>query len=297
MINSKFLKLQHFFLVNRKIKDELYNICPPFTSDAQDMASIAKYTDHTYDSLNYILCELNCVASDFINDLEILAIIDKHGQNIRNEFIRCGLDIDKLRIFYKNCISSMNPEFLDLIKSECVGYTTSNLSTNIVNHVTTINEMLHLLHSYIMNNEEIYQSLPKINEKQNGFSYPISLYGEKNEFANMVFSKFPIEIDCGWTDIVSISNEKVIMMIRDRGHALTIEITKIGSNYHIEYFIPKLCNIEMINNLPGINKVKEGAPGATGVFETDNILDLYNFINSVPTDSDMVFDEYTGLQR
>ena len=58
-------------------------------------------------------------------------------------------------------------------------------------------------------------------------------------------------------------------------------------------FIPKLCNIEMINNLPGVNKVNKNSIGATGVIETPiNTLPgvLFDFISKVPTDYDMVND-------
>ena len=65
----------------------------------------------------------------------------------------------------------------------------------------------------------------------------------------------------------------------------------IGDNARIEYFIPKLCNIDMINSLPGINKVNEDSIGATGVIEVDinNLAEtLFHFISNVPMDSDMI---------
>lgn len=33
-------------------------------------------------------------------------------------------------------------------------------------------------------------------------------------------------------------------MVRDRGHALSIEVTLNKDNARIEYFIPKICNVE-----------------------------------------------------
>ena len=297
MSKNNLLRLQHFFVVNKMIKKELYDICPPFDNEAQDTDSIVKYTDKTYSSLNYIHCELNCVCADFINDQEVLRAIDVFGKKIIDEFIRCGADLELLRNFYKKYISNMKIEFENLIKSECIGYTGNEFPKNSFNQASSINEMLHLIHSYIMNNEEFYQAVPKSNEKKNNFDYPITLYGEANDFSNDVFSKFPIAIDCGWTDIVSIGNDKVIMMVRDRGHALTIEITKTSSKYLIEYFIPKLCNISMINALPGVNKVEPGTPGATGIFETENLFDLYNLIANVPTDVDMIHESFNSSYR
>ncbi len=80
------------------------------------------------------------------------------------------------------------------------------------------------------------------------------------------------------------------MMIRDRGHALTIEISLNNNIARLEYFIPKLCNIDMINSLPGVNKVNKNSIGATGILEIDiNKLPncLFDLISRVPMDSDM----------
>lgn len=49
--------------------------------------------------------------------------------------------------------------------------------------------------------------------------------------------------------MVAISERKLLMMVRDRGHALSIEITLNGQNARLEYFIPKVCNVDMVNNL------------------------------------------------
>ena len=54
----------------------------------------------------------------------------------------------------------------------------------------------------------------------------------------------------------------------------------------IKYFIPKICNEQMVQALPGIEKVTEN--GANGMFEIDNIQELneklFDFIERVPTD-------------
>ena len=148
------------------------------------------------------------------------------------------------------------------------------------------------MHASIMNNENILQSIPVISEKINSHKYPITLRGNSFEHFNKLLELFPLDLDVSWTDMVCINEKKLIMMVRDRGHALTIEITLNSNTARIEYFIPKLCNIEMINSLPGINKVNEDSIGATGAFETDidNLAEsLFSFISKVPTDEDMVF--------
>ena len=158
-----------------------------------------------------------------------------------------------------------------------------------------MNEILHFLHSFILNNENILQSIVLINQKQNEFNYPIQLRGNKVEIFDQLFEKFPTNIDVGWTDMVAINEKKLIMMVRDRGHALSIEISLNGNIARIEYFIPKLCNIGMINALPGINKVNNDSVGATGIIEIkkDELPQvLFDFISKVPMDSDMIFDNY-----
>ena len=88
-------------------------------------------------------------------------------------------------------------------------------------------------------------------------------------------------MDCGITDIVSLKN-KVLMMIRDRGHALTIDMdTTNPKEVEVKYFVPKLCNEEMIRKLPGINESSITKSGASGFFVSDKdkiTKDLFDFI-------------------
>ena len=80
------------------------------------------------------------------------------------------------------------------------------------------------------------------------------------------------------------------MMVRDRGHALTIDIDTSKDDYFVKYFIPKLCNEDMIKALPGINKDNISNNGTSGKFICNNkeFTDkLFSFIEKVPTDNDM----------
>lgn len=144
-----------------------------------------------------------------------------------------------------------------------------------------------------MNNENIYQAVNELSTKENEYKESISLRGDSNnELANGIFANFPLSIGCGKTDIVALKN-KTLIMIRDLGHALTIEVEEYQDGIMVRYFIPKLCNIDKINMLPGINKVAPGSEmnaGARGEFLTskENVLsDLYSFISKVPTDLDI----------
>ena len=288
MNDEKIIKLQHFFEVDVRIKKEMYKMSPA-DMDYFDESSMQKYTDEISDILTYIFTELKCVCIDiFGKDSDVLARICYLENVIKNNFYSCGFDIDKLKIFYKNFISNMKIDFINSVKDECVGYT--NESTNSVEMALSINELLHFIHSYVVNNDHILRAIPLINEKNNNYNYPIMLRGIKVSIFEQLYEQFPVDLNVGWTDMVAVSDKKLIMMVRDRGHALTIEVTLNNNIARIEYFIPKLCNISMINNLPGVNKVNDSSIGATGVIEVsvDNLANtIFDFISKVPMDSDM----------
>ena len=290
MNDTMMIKLQHFFQVDFEIKKRMWNLAPS-NLKYYDEASIQKYTDELDDMLMYIFSELKCITLDiFGKDSSVLLKIFSTEKTIKNFFYSCGFDIDKLKAFYKKYISNMEMDFINSVKKECVGYTFN--STTSMDLATSINEMLHFLHLYVLNNEKFLQSISLIDSKQNEFNYPINLRGVKVNIFDQLFQQFPINMDVGWTDMVAINEKKLIMMVRDRGHALSIEISLNNNIARIEYFIPKLCNIDMVNDLPGINKVNSDSVGATGIIETDvNSLPrvLFDFISKVPMDKDMVF--------
>ena len=90
----------------------------------------------------------------------------------------------------------------------------------------------------------------------------------------------------------------LIMMVRDRGHALSIEVTLNKDNARIEYFIPKICYVEMVNILPGVIIVIDDSIGTTGAIEVevkDLPTALFNFISMVPTDMDIVHNYGRGI--
>ena len=291
MLDEKLIKLQHFFEVDLKIKKEMLNAAPPSDNQFIDESSISKFTDNLYDFLIYVFSELKCIASDIFGlDSSAMKKINILEDKIKKEFYSCGFDINKLRSLYKNNISNMEMEFINLVKKECVGYSHGGIAP--VQKATTINEILHYIHSYILNNESILQSIPMIKQKENDYHYPITLRGYNVPTFEQLFDIFPNELDVGWTDMLAINDRKLLMMVRDRGHALTIEITLNNQIARLEYFIPKICNIDMVNNLPGVNKVNENSVGATGVIEVpiNNLSnELFSFISKVPMDSNIVY--------
>lgn len=83
----------------------------------------------------------------------------------------------------------MDESLVSKVKEEFQGYTSFKL-TEILEQAGSVNEILHCLHSYVMNNKNGLRSLPKIAEKENGISgEPICLYGVQNDLAQKIFQR------------------------------------------------------------------------------------------------------------
>lgn len=285
-------KLQNFFSADLIIKKEMNALY--LSDEYKDIESIIKYTNNANASLDYIFDKLKSIAKDFFEDSELLnKKIELLKLSSKKAFIESSTNISKLKLFYKNYVSDMKPEFIDCVKRECHGYLLYRTDESL-KMADTINEILHYMHSSIINNDKLLNEIPVSFVKTNDYDYPISMRGNvENPYFIKMFSDFPTEMFCGITDMVSISKNKLIMMVRDLGHALSTEITILGDKARIEYFIPKICNLAMVNNLPGINKVKTSSVGATGVIEVDieNLSNaLFDFLSKVPTDLDIEHD-------
>ncbi|MBR5662539.1 MAG: hypothetical protein IKX00_02665 [Bacilli bacterium] len=295
-------KLKHFFVVDYKIKKEIYDMAPP---QYTDINSLVKYTNEFFKSLKYITTELEHITLDLFNKPEYYKAVKSLSNKIKMKFITCKLDIDSLSKFYKENITNMTKPFIDQVQENCIGYTGYRFPP--VSEATTINELLHVLHAAIVNNDLLLRKIPEIAHRgslpdimvdKNG---PISLRGEQSQIFIDLFNNIPTDLFIGITDMVCISEDQMIMMIRDRGHALTIEVNIEGNKARIEYFIPNITNMEMVKQVPGlisINDNKVGIPHAlncaTGALEVDvNNLNntLYDLISKVPTDMDIIREQ------
>ncbi len=282
--------LKKFIKTDLSIKNDLLQLAPN-NADNFDEASKINYTDKLYQSLKYL-------EFDFKSSFEGFGLSEAVNESLTEFFNKTREQLaignykntDCREIFQKN-FSNMSKDFIENVKKTFVGYTSFNLGdlNSSIKDAKTVNELLHSCHSYVMNNKELLSSITKISEKQNKFNYPITLYGENTKPAEELFTKFPMDLDVGWTDIISLEDQ-IFMMVRDRGHALTIDIDTSKDDYFIKYFVPKLCNEDMIKALPGINKDNISNNGASGSFICNNkeFTDkLFSFIEKVPTDNDM----------
>lgn len=281
-------KIENFFNLDLKIKKEIMDlkIDPSYQLKEDD---IEKYIRKIYDTLLDIKQDFIKIANDFYFGEYVLNIIKQKFRTYEERLLNSGYDIYKIRNFYEKNIYELSEEIVFQTKSEIFGYSISNDITSLLNRSNTINEMLHIIHYYIINNDRIYQSMPKVSSKINDFQEDINLYGKENDLAYNLFNFFPNDIFVGTTDIVSLNN-KVLIMIRDIGHATVFEIEEYNDKINVQYYIPKICNVNMVNNLKGVNKVTDKDRCTSGFFITDRahfLNDMFDTISKIPSDTDM----------
>ena len=303
-------KLEHFFKTDAMIKKDLIINAPPSMDDAYNAESLIKYSNKLEDEIKYIFFQIKNVIKNFYDDSDILNFIDEMKTNIIENLAHSCRNLTMLQKFYNDYLTDMSEELIDEVRESFIGYSIfSDIPIEVLKKVKTLNELLHVIHTAIVNNENIYQSIniigkrDIINPLSGGYveKYPLTLYGEEGKLSKEIFDIFPTDnFFCGNTDIVSLekSCNKIIMMIRDRGHALMIELEIGDKDVKVDYHIPKLCNIEMINSLPGIRKVKADSlpfSGTTGMYVVSkdklasSVIDL---ISRVPTDMDSIHIDY-----
>lgn len=283
-------KFKDFFIRDIKIKETILELTPTETDDISEERRI-KYTNKLYKELKNLELEFIEMNENFGNNPETAQIIKEHFDKAKESFLVGKYDSGVINKLYKEQFTEMSPKLIEDVKGGFRGYTLYGEDLNkCIKESGSINELLHVFHSYITNNDRMIQELPVIVTKQNVIEEPITLYGQETELSRKLFEEFPLELNCGITDIVSIQN-RILMMVRDRGHALTIDIdTSQKDDILVKYFVPKLCNRDMIEALPGINIKGISENGATGLFQTSSEempKKIFDFIEKVPTDADI----------
>ena len=299
--------LANFFESDVKIKEILAE-CAPTNLDTQD--TVIEYSNKLMKAIETIEVEMNKIFSQkglptSMFKENVMELLGK----IKNQ-LESTMDPNKLKEIYKRSFSDMSPKFVEDVGKVCVGYTTkqhfnrdgSNISLfGVAAETKTINEMLHLLHSYICNDDNMYKMLPVVERKKIGRYGDCTLFGEASDIAKDIYDSMPENqwnSELGETYIIGLKN-RALMMVRDSGHALTIDIEedKEKGKVFVKYFVPKICNIEKLNKLKGIHKIPTDAywrdMSANGMYETsiDGFgTDIVNFIQEVPTDMDMEID-------
>jgi len=205
-------------------------------------------------------------------------------------------NISNLKKFYNTYLSGLSNELIEMVGKNTVGYTDRHVS---LSNAKTVNELLHILHQSLLNDHDVYNGFPIVESKTTTMDHSsIFLRGYDTKIAREIFDAFSENIEVGTTDILSLSDNYILLMVRDRGHALMIEIDISDDTAFVKYYIPKICNIEMVNKIKGVRKVDASDKYTNGRFEveTKNIAhEIYSLIESVPGDGDILEPESTGL--
>ena len=284
-----------FFKKDGDIKRELVALAPneQFTHNDDPV----RYSNRLYEGTKEIIDDLSSMMDSFYQS----DTIEKRLEQIEADVVNAGANSDKLARVYQDDFASMSEGFAKRIHQEAVGYIDHDLH-QFDDEAVSINEILHLVHSSIVNDEKILHSLPVLESSEERYRKTV-LYGtndSENPVAREIYNQIKNSKE-SFSDIVSLP-DRTLMMIRDRGHALTLDIEKEkgSGDYYVNYFIPKICNVDKVNQLPGVRRVakKDGQSQVleftTGIFrvrdEADVASSVTSFITMVPTDKDIVYD-------
>ncbi len=285
-------KIERFFKYDMEVKKILNNIIPnekDFYSEEYRM----KYVDKLYKSLDDISFYINKMMRDYNITNTIVDLFNKKINtlkgNVNSEsFYRLMNNGYEYVLKFVNLhISNMRTSFVESVNKGFVGYYI--FYGNDVLPPMTINEFLHYVHSYIINNTNSYKSVPilKVTSMEGDWG-GVFLRGKDNDLAISLYEEIlKSNIESYLINIISLK-DKILLMARDLGHATVFEIdTSDRDNIFVKYFIPKNTNMEKNSHLKGINVNKEDY--AIGEFQTTEdkmVEEMCTLMNGIATDDD-----------
>lgn len=283
---KNFKKIENFFKIDLIIKNLINNTFPN-NADRNNPSEIISYVQKLNDTIDRIELLFLRIVRSFEFGSNIEEYIENTFKKYQQQVLECGYNYYRLEQTFIKMFTSMSPELVKKVNEEIIGYSCFIDLEDILSQSTSINEILHVFHTYVVNNENILQSSMMQLEKGR-----TRLYGEKTPIATSIFDGLDNFMADSEKTILSISDNHIIIMLRDFGHATTLDINIDKENTWIDYFIPKVCNYLMVNSLPGIRKIEEGTyfPTAKGmiVVKTADLAHYINdFIKKIPTDNEM----------
>lgn len=286
------LKIETFFKDDLKVK-ELLNRIIPNEMDFFDSESKFEYMDRVLDCLDKIELCINRMMQNYGAPASLVEQFKEKIAELRKyinsrsfyQLLEQGYDA-VLKFTHEN-ISNMRPEFVDSIRNGFLGYYC--LYGSGVLMPTTINEFLHYIHNFIINNENFYFAIPSVKTFKMDKSKRISLRGKLTNFGNELYEKIiDSKIDAWYIDIINLENY-ILIMARDLGHASVIEIEIGKDEIFVKYYIPKNNNKDMISALKGISVNKdEFAVGSFSTSQENFVQDICTLMKGIPTDLDRV---------
>lgn len=287
-MDNKIKGLEAFFDYDLKIKKIITSMNPSVTDTYNQEYSIM-YEDKMFQYLD----EIDFYLSKIIDALKYSDTekerVSKLINKSKNAFANANNDLSKLKKAYVDHVSNMREEFLKALHSDVSAY---YIFSGLTMEPVTINEYLHYLHHQLVNDEYLYSSLVEVPMNNNR----IHLYGSTENMIAYQLASQLIQDESYATniDILGLKN-RIIIMTRGYGHATTIEIELEPEQNmaYVQYFVPKICNIDKASNLRGVHKIEEDeafAKGGFGIPIDDVPMKITEFIMSVPTDDDIGLD-------
>lgn len=289
-MNENYEKLDKFFKIDLKIKDLILKTKP--NEKTYDTSGAIKYVDNLIKELDTIKDYFFWVIDTYNMSPYLKDVINNSFDEYDEKLLNSNYDYDRLTRIYEECILKMTSGLEEKLQNDLFGFNVNRKEVESFEKCKTINDYLHAFHFYIVNNEKIFHSMPVIDRKINKDDEPIILFGKENDLSRDLFNKYPVELDTGEVDILSF-DDHLLMMVRDVGHALSIDSTIENDNIRVSYFVPKSCNIEKVNKLKGVTKLD---PLTSDMFSPTNgefickkedfTNEIIDFISNVPTDAD-----------
>lgn len=289
-MNENYEKLDKFFKIDLKIKDLILKTKP--NEKIYDTSGAIKYVDNLIKELDTIKDYFSWIIDTYNMTPYLKDVINNSFNEYNEKLLNSNYDYDKLTRIYQECILKMTVGLEKGLQKNLFGYNINRKEVESFEKCKTINDYLHAFHFYIVNNEKIFHSMPVIDRKINKDDEPIILFGKENDLSRDLFNKYPVELGTGEVDILSF-DDHLLMMIRDVGHALSVDSTIENDNIRVSYFVPKSCNIEKVNKLKGVTKLD---PLTSDMFSPTNgefvckkedfTSEMIDFISNVPTDID-----------
>lgn len=292
---NKFEEVNKFLRYDMKVKEILVKCSAVGDNIGTVEMTAAEYSDLLYSSLGdleFYLIKMCNLYPKFNGDIKY---IKQLFSDYKKQLAKNSKDITKLKNFYQTYFSNLSTEVIELVGRNCVGYSYKGVA---LSEAKTINELLHIMHQTLLNDHNAYESVPVLDSKRINDYNSINLRGKDSEVVRKIFDSCPENIDIGDMDILSLSDTHLIIMVRDRGHALTIEVEVDGDTSLVRYFIPKICNAVKVNQVKGVRKVSLNSKVSdytNGKFEvkTEDIsTEIYDLILSIPTDFDIDFSQF-----
>lgn len=289
-MNENYEKLDKFFKIDLKIKDLILKTKP--NEKIYDTSGAIKYVDNLIKELDTIKDYFFWIIDTYSMCPYLKDVINNSFNEYNEKLLNSNYDYDRLTRIYQECILKMTSGLDKELQKNLFGYNINRKEVESFEKCKTINDYLHAFHFYIVNNEKIFHSMPIIDRKINKDDEPIILFGKENDLSRDLFNKYPVELGTGEVDILSF-DDHLLMMIRDVGHALSVDSTIENDNIRVSYFVPKSCNIEKVNKLKGVTKLD---PLTSDMFSPTNgefvckkedfTSEMIDFISNVPTDID-----------